>query len=80
MNMITIHLEWPMKNNLNQDQLEVVIGHENELKLVACGFDVLGFCLDPVGDEMIIRKIKTPCSDYLARALKINPKFQTWRN
>ena len=27
---------------------------------VSCGFDVLGFCLDPVGDEMIIRKIKTP--------------------
>ena len=23
---------------------------------VACGFDVLGFCLDSVGDEMIIRK------------------------
>ncbi|MDA0200910.1 MAG: homoserine kinase [Bacteroidetes bacterium] len=23
---------------------------------VSCGFDVLGFCLDPVGDEMIIRK------------------------
>ena len=27
---------------------------------VSCGFDVLGFCLDPVGDVMIIRKIKTP--------------------
>ena len=25
---------------------------------VACGFDVLGFCLDHVGDEMIIRKTK----------------------
>jgi homoserine kinase len=24
---------------------------------VACGFDVLGFCLDSVGDEMVIRKI-----------------------
>ena len=23
---------------------------------VSCGFDVLGFCLDPVGDEMLIRK------------------------
>ena len=23
---------------------------------VSCGFDVLGFCLEPVGDEMIIRK------------------------
>lgn len=37
----------------------------NEIKLfspatvanVSCGFDVLGFCLDSVGDEMIIRKI-----------------------
>lgn len=36
----------------------------NEIKIfspatvanVACGFDVLGFCLDNVGDEMIIRK------------------------
>lgn len=26
---------------------------------VSCGFDVLGFCLDPIGDEMIIRKTKT---------------------
>ena len=23
---------------------------------VSCGFDVLGFCLDTVGDEMVIRK------------------------
>ncbi|MCB0383716.1 MAG: homoserine kinase, partial [Psychroserpens sp.] len=23
---------------------------------VSCGFDVLGFCLDTVGDEMIIKK------------------------
>ena len=37
----------------------------NEIKIfspatvanVACGFDVLGFCLDNVGDEMVIRKI-----------------------
>tara|TARA_B100000941_G_scaffold57222_1_gene37386 strand:- start:1206 stop:2135 length:930 start_codon:yes stop_codon:yes gene_type:complete len=27
---------------------------------VSCGFDVLGFCLETIGDEMIIRKIKTP--------------------
>lgn len=25
---------------------------------VSCGFDVLGFCLDTIGDEMIIRKTK----------------------
>jgi homoserine kinase len=38
---------------------------KNEIKIfspatvanVACGFDVLGFCLDNVGDEMVIRKI-----------------------
>ena len=37
---------------------------ENEIKIfspatvanVACGFDVLGFCLDTIGDEMVIRK------------------------
>jgi len=36
----------------------------NEIKLfcpasvanVSCGFDVLGFCLDRIGDEMVIRK------------------------
>ncbi len=39
---------------------------ENEIKIfspatvanVACGFDVLGFCLDTIGDEMVIRKTK----------------------
>ncbi len=38
----------------------------NEIKIfspatvanVACGFDVLGFCLDSVGDEMVIRKVE----------------------
>ena len=38
---------------------------KNEIKIfspatvanVSCGFDVLGFCLDNVGDEMIIRKV-----------------------
>lgn len=27
---------------------------------VSCGFDVLGFCLDPIGDVMRITKTKTP--------------------
>ena len=27
---------------------------------MSCGFDVLGFCLSPVGDEMIIRKTNFP--------------------
>lgn len=39
---------------------------KNELKIfspatvanVSCGFDVLGFCLDTIGDEMIIRKVE----------------------
>jgi|TARA_Y100000996_G_scaffold44659_1_gene30868 homoserine kinase len=27
---------------------------------VSCGFDILGFCLDKIGDEMIIRKTSNP--------------------
>ncbi|NNF73871.1 MAG: homoserine kinase [Flavobacteriaceae bacterium] len=27
---------------------------------VACGFDVLGFCLDQIGDGMLIRQVDTP--------------------
>ena len=27
---------------------------------VSCGFDVLGFCLDHVGDEITVRKSETP--------------------
>ena len=27
---------------------------------VSCGFDVLGFCLDHIGDEVIVRKCDTP--------------------
>jgi len=27
---------------------------------VSCGFDVLGLCLDAVGDEMVIKKVDTP--------------------
>ena len=27
---------------------------------VSCGFDVLGFCLDHIGDEVIVRKSNTP--------------------
>jgi len=42
-----------------------LIDKMNEIKIfspatvanVACGFDVLGFCLDSVGDEMVVRKI-----------------------
>ncbi len=39
----------------------------NEIKIfspatvanVSCGFDVMGFCLDSVGDEMVVRKVET---------------------
>ena len=42
-----------------------LIDKMNEIKIfspatvanVACGFDVLGFCLDSIGDDMVIRKI-----------------------
>ncbi len=42
-----------------------LIDSMNEIKLfspatvanVSCGFDVMGFCLDNVGDEMVIRKV-----------------------
>ncbi|MFT7499043.1 MAG: homoserine kinase, partial [Porticoccaceae bacterium] len=38
----------------------------NEIKIfspatvanVSCGYDVLGFCLDTIGDEMVVRKTK----------------------
>ena len=27
---------------------------------VSCGFDVVGFCLDPIGDEMVVRRTVAP--------------------
>ncbi len=27
---------------------------------VSCGFDVLGFCLDSIGDIMVVHKTETP--------------------
>jgi len=35
---------------------EVKIFSPGTVANVGCGFDVLGFCLDAIGDEMIIRK------------------------
>ena len=35
---------------------EVKIFSPGTVANVGCGFDVLGFCLDTIGDEMIIRK------------------------
>ena len=39
---------------------EIKIFSPGSVANVSCGFDVLGFCLDPVGDEMIIRKTNSP--------------------
>ena len=44
---------------------------------VSCGFDILGFCLDGIGDEMIIKK--TPekglnISKITGAKLTFNPK------
>lgn len=36
--------------------MEIKIFSPATVANVACGFDVLGFCLDTIGDEMIIRK------------------------
>lgn len=41
-----------MKNDLNQ----LKIFSPATVANVSCGFDVLGFCLDTIGDEMIIKK------------------------
>ena len=37
---------------------------------VSCGFDVLGFCLEPVGDEMVIRKQNLRLKNYQNRRSK----------
>jgi homoserine kinase len=46
---------------------------------VSCGFDVLGFCLDPIGDEMVIRKTDRPG----VKITKIEGQdlpMDTWKN
>ena len=68
----------------------------NEVKLfspatvsnVSCGFDVLGFCLDAIGDEMIIRKtvekgIKIPklkAMTFRLKLKKMSQVFRRWRS
>ena len=39
---------------------EIKIFSPGTVANVACGFDVLGFCLDHIGDEMIVRKKSEP--------------------
>jgi len=41
---------------VNSNQNEIKIFSPATVANVSCGFDVLGFCLDSIGDEMIIRK------------------------
>jgi homoserine kinase len=42
--------------SVKKDMNEIKIFSPATVANVSCGFDVLGFCLDTVGDEMIIRK------------------------
>lgn len=45
------------ENYLIEKMNEIKIFSPATVANVACGFDVLGFCLDSVGDEMVIRKV-----------------------
>lgn len=45
--------------NKSQDMNEIKIFSPATVANVSCGFDVLGFCLNSVGDEMVIRKTAT---------------------
>ncbi|MFH4966449.1 homoserine kinase [Gaetbulibacter sp. M235] len=59
----------------------------NEIKIfspatvanVACGFDVLGFCLDNVGDEMIVRKTAKK-GIYITKIEGFDLPFETDKN
>ena len=59
----------------------------NEIKIfspatvanVACGFDVLGFCLDSVGDEMVIRKTDKK-GIYITKIKNFDLPFETELN
>ena len=39
------------------ERTEIKIFSPATVANVSCGFDVMGFCLDNVGDEMVIRKV-----------------------
>lgn len=45
------------ENYLIEKMNEIRIFSPATVANVSCGFDVLGFCLDTIGDEMVIRKI-----------------------
>ena len=46
------------ENYLIEKMNEIKIFSPATVANVSCGFDVLGFCLDSVGDEMVIRKVE----------------------
>lgn len=46
---------------------------------VSCGFDVLGFCLDTIGDEMIVRKT-TQKGVKITKIIGANLPYETKRN
>jgi len=46
---------------------------------VACGFDVLGFCLDNIGDEMVIRKVNKK-GIHIIKIEGYNLPFETEKN
>ena len=50
---------------MNNSQNEIRVFSPATVSNVSCGFDVLGFCLDSIGDEMVIRKTQE-------KGLKIN--------
>ncbi|MCB0444704.1 MAG: homoserine kinase [Gelidibacter sp.] len=60
---------------------------KNEIKIfspatvanVTCGFDVLGFCLDSIGDEMIIRKTDKK-GIYISKIEGFDLPFETEKN
>ncbi|MEZ4855839.1 MAG: homoserine kinase [Gelidibacter sp.] len=60
---------------------------KNEIKIfspatvanVTCGFDVLGFCLDNIGDEMVIRKTDKK-GIYISKIEGFNLPFETEKN
>ena len=47
---------------------------------MSCGFDVLGFCLSPVGDEMVIRKTNSPGVKITKIGSKSHPKTVSQKN
>lgn len=54
----TISCSSAAENYLIKKMNEIKIFSPATVANVSCGFDVMGFCLDTIGDEMIVRKIE----------------------